>query len=68
MDKILFSINNIQKYNSLKRKKKEKKNEKKPDNPGGFLRRRQKKTKLDKQHKKKIRYSRNTSFLQILYY
>ena len=64
MDKILFSINNIQKYNSSKRKRKEKK----ADNPGGFFKRRQKKVKIDKQHKKKIRRSRNTPFLEILYY
>ena len=66
MDKILFSINNIKKYNSSKRK--EKKKEKKPDNPGGFFKRRQKKVRIDKQHKKKIRHSRNTPFLEILYY
>ena len=62
MDKILFSINNIKKYNSSKRK------EKKADNPGGFFKRRQKKVKIDKQHKKETRRSRNTPFLEILYY
>ena len=64
MDKILFSINNIQKYNSSKRKRKEKK----PDNPRGFFKRRQKKIKIDKQYKKETRRSRNTPFLEILYY
>tara|TARA_Y100000590_G_scaffold308854_1_gene348699 strand:- start:160 stop:354 length:195 start_codon:yes stop_codon:yes gene_type:complete len=64
MDKILFSINNIKKYNSSKRKKKEKK----ADNPGGFFKRRLKKVKIDKQHKKVTRNSRNTPLLEILYY
>ena len=63
MDKILFSINNIKKYNSSKRKK-----EKKPDNPEGFFKRSLKKVKIDKQYKKETRRSRNTPFLEILYY
>ena len=66
MDKIIFSINNIKKYNSSKRK--EKKKEKKPDNPEGFFKRRQKKVKINKQHKNVTRNSRNTTLLEILYY
>ena len=64
MDKILFSINNIQKYNSSKRKRKEKQD----DNRGGVFKRRQKKVRIDNKHKKETRRSRNTPFLEILYY